>query len=201
MRLRDYRMSRAYQAFPRAMAIAETAWTQNANKDWKNFCERMVTEFERLKVMNTQPCLNFYDVNINTHADENGPLMVLLESFYPNAEIRYTTDGSEPSKVSILYEKPFVLEGNIDLKAAAFKDGKMLGKVAHKPLYGNLFITSGRFRPENIQGVIPMPDGEHYTQMNADGTQIIKYPFRIFRHPETVIATLSYQPRSCSLRW
>ena len=127
-----------YQAFPRAMAIAETAWTQNANKDWKNFCERMVTEFERLKVMNTQPCLNFYDVNINTHADENGPLMVLLESFYPNAEIRYTTDGSEPSKVSILYEKPFVLEGNIDLKAAAFKDGKMLGKVAHKPLYGNL---------------------------------------------------------------
>ena len=39
-----------YQAFPRAMAIAETAWTQNANKDWKNFCERMVTEFERLKV-------------------------------------------------------------------------------------------------------------------------------------------------------
>ena len=81
-----------------------------------------MTEFERLKVMNTQPCLNFYDVNINTHADENGPLMVLLESFYPNAEIRYTTDGSEPSKVSILYEKPFVLEGNIDLKAAAFKD-------------------------------------------------------------------------------
>jgi hexosaminidase len=81
-----------YQAFPRAMAIAETAWTQNANKDWKNFCERMVTEFERLEVMNTKPCLNFFDVNVNTHADENAPLMVLLESFYPNAEIRYTTD-------------------------------------------------------------------------------------------------------------
>ena len=30
------------------------------------------------------------------------------------------------------------LKGNIDLKAAAFKDGKMLGKVTHKPLYGNL---------------------------------------------------------------
>ena len=38
-------------------------------------------------------------------------------------------------------------------------------------------ITSGRFRPENIQGVIPMPDGEHYTQMNADGTQIL-IPYR-----------------------
>ena len=31
-------------------------------------------------------------------------------------------------------------------------------------------ITSGRFRPENIQGVIPTPDGEHYTQMNAAGS-------------------------------
>ena len=127
-----------YQAFPRAMAIAETGWTLDANKDWKNFCERMVTVFDRLEIMDTKPCRNFFEVNVNTHADENGPLMVLLESFYPNAEIRYTTDGSEPSTTSTLYEQPFVLEGNIDLKAAAFKDGKMLGKVTHKPLYGNL---------------------------------------------------------------
>ena len=127
-----------YQAFPRAMAIAETGWTLDANKDWKNFCERMVTVFERLEIMDTKPCRNFFNVNVNTHADENGPLMVLLESFYPNAEIRYTTDGSEPTSTSTLYEQPFVLEGNIDLKAAAFKDGKMLDKVTHKPLYGNL---------------------------------------------------------------
>ena len=37
--------------------------------------------------------------------------MVLLETFYPNAEIRYTTDGSEPTNGSALYEQPFVLEG------------------------------------------------------------------------------------------
>lgn len=40
-------------------------------------------------------------------------------------------------------------------------------------------IVSGKFRPENIYGVIPIPgDGEHYSQMNADGTQIIKYSFK-----------------------
>lgn len=127
-----------YQAFPRAMAIAETAWTENANKDWKNFCERMVTEFERMEVMDTKACRNFFDVNVNTHAEANGPLMVLLEAYYPGAEIRYTTDGSEPTSTSTIYDQPFELKGNIDLKAAAFKDGKQLGKVAHKPLYGNL---------------------------------------------------------------
>ena len=47
-----------YQAFPRAMAIAKTGWTLDANKNWKSFCG-MVTEFERLEVMDTKPCLNF----------------------------------------------------------------------------------------------------------------------------------------------
>ena len=47
-------------------------------------------------------------------------------------------------------------------------------------------ITSGKFRAEGIQGVIPMADGEHYTQMNAEGTQIIKYSFRTGQQVEVV---------------
>lgn len=39
-------------------------------------------------------------------------------------------------------------------------------------------INSGKFRPEGIRNVVPMNDGEHYTQMNSDGTQIIKYSFK-----------------------
>jgi dipeptidyl-peptidase 4 len=40
-------------------------------------------------------------------------------------------------------------------------------------------IVSGEFIPQNISGVIPIPgDGEHYSQMNADKTQIIKYSFK-----------------------
>ena len=40
-------------------------------------------------------------------------------------------------------------------------------------------VVTGQFRPENIYGVIPIPgDGEHYSQMNAAGTQVIKYSFK-----------------------
>ena len=40
-------------------------------------------------------------------------------------------------------------------------------------------IVSGEFIPQGISGVIPIPgDGEHYSQMNADKTQIIKYSFK-----------------------
>lgn len=47
-------------------------------------------------------------------------------------------------------------------------------------------INSGKFSPENIYGVVPMPDGEHYTQRNAKGTQIVKYSFRTGEPVEVV---------------
>lgn len=128
---------RDYQAFPRAVALAETGWTQNNRKDWNNFRSRMVEDFERMDAMNVKACRNFFDVNINTHVYD-GTLKAVLETFYPDAEIRYTTDGSTPTAKSELYTQPFIWEGYIDLQAAAFKNGEMLGKVNGKKLYANL---------------------------------------------------------------
>ena len=48
-------------------------------------------------------------------------------------------------------------------------------------------VVRGDFRPETIYGVIPIPgDGEHYSQMNAQGTQIIKYSFKTGRQVEVL---------------
>ena len=58
-------------------------------------------------------------------------------------------------------------------------------------------IVSGDFRPENIYGVIPIPgDGEHYTQMNRKGTQIIKYSFKTGKEIEVLfdVATTAECP-------
>ena len=134
---------RDYQAFPRAIALAETGWTQNSRKNWNSFRNRMIEDFERMDVINVKACRNFFDVNINTHVYD-GTLKAVLETFYPDAEIRYTTDGSAPTAKSELYTQPFIWEGNIDLQAAAFKGGKMLGKVNGKKLYANL-ISGKRY--------------------------------------------------------
>lgn len=128
---------RDYQAFPRAVALAETGWTLDKNKNWNSFCQRMVEDFQRMDVMNVKACRNFFDVNINTHV-YGDTLKVVLESFYPGAEIRYTTDGSEPTMQSALYTEPFALKGQNRLQAVAFKNDKKLGKVTSKDLYGNL---------------------------------------------------------------
>ena len=160
--------NRDYQAFPRAIAIAETGWTLNANKNWNDFCQRMVEDFRRMDVKNVKACRNFFDVNINTHVDESDTLKVILESFYPNAEIHYTTDGSTPTVESALYNRPFTLSGEIEVKAAAFKDGQMLGKVTGKKLYGNL-ISGKSF---TVTPAIGGAKGDIFGENDVLGTDI-----------------------------
>ena len=58
-------------------------------------------------------------------------------------------------------------------------------------------IVSGEFIPQNISGVIPIPgDGEHYSQMNADKTQIIKYSFKTGKPVEVRLLPASVRSRS-----
>ena len=48
-------------------------------------------------------------------------------------------------------------------------------------------VVGGAFRSENIYGVIPIPgDGEHYSQMNREGTQVIKYSFKSGKQVEVL---------------
>lgn len=53
-----------------------------------------------------------------------GSLQPLI-SFAGNNEIRYTTDGSEPTASSVLYTQPFVLDKTATIKAKAFEKGAL----------------------------------------------------------------------------
>ncbi|MFC2117455.1 FN3 associated domain-containing protein [Bacteroidota bacterium] len=60
--------------------------------------------------------------NTNLFLDE---IMIGLETDDNNAEIRYTTDGSEPGVESLKYSEPFNISSSCTIKAKAFwKDGK-----------------------------------------------------------------------------
>ena len=144
--------NRDYQIFPRLIAISETGWTPMKKKNFTSFCNRMVEDFQRLEAMGVKPCLNFFDVNINTRATQEGVLNVELETFYPGAQIYYTTHGEQPSIHANLYNHPFPLDGTYDLKAAAFVNGKQIGKVTHKQLYKNL-ISGKKYE------IMPEPKG------------------------------------------
>ena len=48
-------------------------------------------------------------------------------------------------------------------------------------------VMNGVFYPRNIANILPIPgDGEHYTQMNADHTQVVKYSFKTGQQVEVL---------------
>jgi len=57
---------------------------------------------------------------------------VTLTSATPGVEIRYTLDGSEPTLQSALYQKPFLIDNDVIVKARAFRPGlaRMPGSLA-----------------------------------------------------------------------
>lgn len=52
-----------------------------------------------------------------------GTVTIALATATNDAEIRYTLDGSEPTELSPLYEKPFELDKTTQIKAKGFKGG------------------------------------------------------------------------------
>ena len=51
------------------------------------------------------------------------PVEVVMGTAAPGAEIRYTLDGSEPTRHAALYAAPFVLDAPATVRARAFADG------------------------------------------------------------------------------
>jgi dipeptidyl-peptidase-4 len=47
-------------------------------------------------------------------------------------------------------------------------------------------VVTGKFRPTTVRDLLPMNDDEFYTQMNEEGTQVIKYSFRTGKQVEVL---------------
>lgn len=122
-----------YMALPRMIALAEVVWSKAENRDYNDFIRRMQYQFTILDQLKVNYGKQSSRVEINlTRADESGKLMINLETELYQPEVRYTTDGTEPSVGSPLYDKPFEITGSATVKAAIMKEGKAAGKTSER---------------------------------------------------------------------
>lgn len=122
-----------YQAYPRNVAAAEVGWTARTNKDWDSFRNRMPKVLGRLRMKDVNYCDAFYDVLFDYNRNLPFPKMMNLELDCPGADIRYTLDGTEPTRKSMLYSgEPFEVDKGSVIKARGFMNGKAIGKTAVK---------------------------------------------------------------------
>lgn len=132
-----------YMAYPRALALAEVTWSPKASRNWNSFTTRLpfaLRSLDRLGVNYRLPGVEGLDAETLTLGDQ---VTIRLRSPLPDAEIRYTIDGSDVQPASAVYRGPVTLpvppEG-LRVRARAFAS---TGRVS-APLEGVIRRTTYR---------------------------------------------------------
>lgn len=125
-----------YLVFPRLAALAEVAWTQPDKKEWASFLKALDGFNEHLAAKGIVYARSMYNIQHKVTPD-NGVLKVKLECIRPDMEIRYTTDGSEPTASSPLYIDLLTVAKSQTVKSATFAQGEQMGKTLVLPIDWN----------------------------------------------------------------
>ena len=125
-----------YLLFPRLSALAEVAWTKPARKNWASYLKAMDHFNEHLAAKGIVYARSMYNIQ-QTVTPKEGRLQVELDCIRPDAQVRYTMDGSVPTAQSPLYIKPLMLTEAKTIKAATFAGNEQLGQMLELPVIWN----------------------------------------------------------------
>lgn len=109
-----------YMAFPRMLALAETAWTSKDQKDHEDFQKRMLLQYDRLDALD----IKYHIPSVSGFKDKVAFLdkaTVELHAPLEGMEIYYTTDGSVPTKESNKYTDALEFTETVTLNTIAYR--------------------------------------------------------------------------------
>lgn len=122
-----------YMIFPRALALAEIAWTPQELRSWEDFKPRMNAHIPVLQERGLHPFTLSDEIEAVMTVDTvRKQIEVTLDAEKYPAEIRYTTDGNLPTATSTLYQGPIVVTDSAHIVAAIFRDGSLQGTPTEK---------------------------------------------------------------------
>ena len=111
---------REYQMYPRALALAEIAWSPLNRKNFKDFCRRLDEHHARYHIpLPEQP---------NGSCDKVVIIRDTTVTFTTSRPMKmvYTLDGTTPQPTSAVYQQPIPVSGNAIIKiATVLPSGKM----------------------------------------------------------------------------
>ncbi len=115
--------------FPRALALAESAWTPTARRSWSDFADRLPAELARERALG-----EIYDpvpMSVYGLASPQGAgARLTLAGAEGLGEIHYTLDGKLPTVASAHYETPIDIPAPVTVHAAAFRNGEQLAAAS-----------------------------------------------------------------------
>ena len=112
-----------YMLLPRLAALAEVQWCNADRKDWDRFFNAADNFCKVYDVMGYNYATHILQVKGSVEAKPAENCAVVTLAAQGDAPIRYTLDGTAPTKRSKLYTEPLVISENCVLTAAAMRKG------------------------------------------------------------------------------
>lgn len=113
-----------YMIFPRMLALSEVLWGTSNPENYLDFQNRLVQHLDILEKKGINYSKSIFELRTKVHRPKSikGVLFELISAKNTN-NIRYTTDGSNPTSNSNIYLKPIEIINSQTIKAAYFEDG------------------------------------------------------------------------------
>ena len=163
-------------ALPRMAAIAEVVWSDKSQKNWDDFLQRLLTQFERYDQRNINYAKSVFNVSIKP--EFNPDMKNLLVSFNTQSdqpEIHYTLDGLDPNIFSAEFNSPFSIDQSVEIKAASFINEKIESIVSvqrlnfHKAFGMTVSVTTPYAEQYSAGGEYALVDGIAGSEYFMDG--------------------------------
>ncbi|MDR6196395.1 family 20 glycosylhydrolase [Siphonobacter sp. SORGH_AS_0500] len=165
-----------YMIFPRALAVAEIAWSPKTGRTYTDFLRRLRKNESLLKRLKVNYAKVFDEITDTVLVTAPGKIQLRLKTTLPQATIRYTTDGSEPQATSSVYTSALSIPKTQTIRAAVFQGKVQQGRVFEKsftiskstgkPLLlatapkGNFIPSSSLVAVNGVQGTARYNTGE-----------------------------------------
>ncbi|NUY82568.1 family 20 glycosylhydrolase [Flavobacterium sp. MAH-1] len=118
-----------YMVFPRLAALAEVDWGTAQPGNFGQFQKRLVNHMKLLDKKGVNYSRSMFGLSAKVSPFGRNQIMLEFTSADKNPEIRYTTDGSEPTSESPLFPGKIVIPDSEIFKAARFEYGKKISET------------------------------------------------------------------------
>ncbi len=125
-----------YMAMPRMAALSEVVWGTSDAKNYKGFQDRLLQHFSVLDKMKVNYSKAIFEITSKVQPSADGKSITFeLNSPLDNSNIRFTTDGTNPTNDSQKYTNPLIVEKSTAVKAAYFESGKQKSAIIEQPFF------------------------------------------------------------------
>ncbi|HRE77428.1 MAG TPA: family 20 glycosylhydrolase [Flavobacterium sp.] len=129
-----------YMIMPRMAALSEVLWGTANVSNYKDFENRLITHFDFYEKSGINYSKAIYEVTTEVSSGKNG-VEFNLKAVNPKG-IRFTIDGSEPTKKSMIYTNPISVTNSCTIKAAYFENEKQKSNTIEQTF--NINKSSGK---------------------------------------------------------